>query len=138
MFFQLCNLHFFFREHTSFVHEKKKIYECTTCKEEFPKQLDLSRHISTKHRETKIHKCPVCEKAFSALKLMEKHRKKLHKKSLVCQMCKRSFKAEASYDKHIKICEGKIVKQKVPQVSKHCFQKSLKTRLKILLGPMVP
>ena len=109
----MCNLHFFFREHTSFVHEKKKIYECTTCKEEFPKQLDLSRHISRKHKELKIHKCPVCDKGFSILRLMEKHKRNLHKKTFECQMCKKSYTAEANYEKHIKICDGKIT----PRVS---------------------
>ena len=48
--------------------------------------------------------------------------KKIHKKSQVCQMCNRSFRAEASYEKHIKSCEGKNVKKKIPQVVKKALK----------------
>ena len=109
-----------FREHNSFVHEKVR-FECETCKEEFPKQIDLSRHITLLHKEKKTHKCPTCEKGFSALKLMEKHIARFHQKPSLCQLCKRSFRCLTKYENHVKNCEGKQIKPKIPQVCKKWY-----------------
>ena len=109
-----------FREHNSFVHEKIR-FECETCKEEFPKQIDLSRHITLLHNEKKIHKCPTCQKGFSTLKLMEKHVSRFHQKPSICQLCKRSFRCLTKYENHVKNCEGKPIKPKIPQVCKKLY-----------------
>ena len=105
-----------FRNHISYLHEKK-VFECKTCKKEFPYQITLSKHISERHPEMKIHKCQFCEKRFSSDELMLKHRRKNHKTSMLqyCPKCKKKFKHLIAYESHVKKCNGP--KEKIPQVS---------------------
>lgn len=116
------------KDHVAYFHDKKPMYECLKCGEKFTKEKDLTAHNFSLHKERKErlkkYNCSYCEEIFSAIKVLKKHMIKTHKKPFTCEICKKSFKIKARYQRHIGNCTDSNLsadeKKKNPNLCSFC------------------
>lgn len=93
------------------VRETLPPFNCTLCKDTFPKVGQLSRHINTNHRVNKLGSgkpflCKLCGSNFIQLSTLEKHALVQHRgqeHAYECPECSKLFKHSAGLQSHLRV-----------------------------------
>jgi hypothetical protein len=65
------------------VHEGK-IFQCSTCDEEFKSKIKLEVHIAKEHDRSKLHECTQCDSAYVRKQSLLTHIAFVHEKTIRC------------------------------------------------------
>ena len=75
------------------IHEDRKDHVCKHCGEAFALEEILKRHMTSKHLGgRKITKCEICKKVFKYEDVYEKHVVRCKKFENKCEHCEKVFK----------------------------------------------
>ena len=77
-------------------------FSCQLCKKAFTDTANLSRHTNEDHLDCgDKNNCEICGVSFCTLLSLLKHRKELHKPSIQCNFCSKTFRSNVGFKVHI-------------------------------------
>ena len=90
------------------VHNRKRLYACIACDQEFKSRLNRNQHIEIMHPGEKLFVCAVCDKKFKLEGSLQRHCKGHDGRNKIgvdakCPECKKEFASVSSMTRHMKI-----------------------------------
>lgn len=123
--------------HLNTVHREVKAFTCARCNRSFTEKGSLIRHEKTVHRTVPAFYCAECDEGFLAKRHLNTHIRTFHRKinaktttqvkklsskvhqkiesvtcdvkPLICDICNRSFGKTHHLDRHVKMCQMRII-----------------------------
>ena len=108
-------------KHVRSNNEKKKLFQCDSCKYSCDLKYSFKRHVEQVHEKKKQYKCDLCDVCCSQMAGLKKHVRAIHKQEIVykCKICEFSCSTTANLKNHVKMVHKDEKMPAVKETKKH-------------------
>ena len=109
------------KKHAKSDNEKKKLFQCDSCKYSCDLKYSFKRHVEQVHEKKKQYKCDLCDVCCSQMAGLKKHIRAIHKQEIVykCNICEFSCSTTANLKNHVKMVHKDEKMPAVKETKKH-------------------
>ena len=109
------------KKHVKSTNEKKKLFQCDSCKYSCDLKYSFTRHVETVHEKKKQFKCELCDVCCSQMNGLKKHIRAIHKQDIVykCNICEFSCPKTSILKNHVKMKHKDEKMSTVKETKKH-------------------
>ncbi|XP_058177548.1 zinc finger Y-chromosomal protein-like [Anopheles ziemanni] len=87
--------------HINTWHKKEIIFTCQHCGKGYINHSSYVYHLANSHGKSDWYECETCHKRWKSIDSYRKHRKSHSVTAITCNICRKTYKNEASYEQHV-------------------------------------